>query len=66
MAALRTDKRAWSRIMTAGRRHGIVLAPWMEALDEAVRHANGTVAYPTPKPGRVIIETDHDPLDVVC
>ena len=43
VATLRTDKRAWSRIMTAARRQGIVIAPWLEALEEATRHANGAL-----------------------
>ena len=58
VAALRKKKRAWSRIMTAARRQGIMVAPWIEALDEAIRHANGAATFPTPKPGRVIIATD--------
>lgn len=62
VAPLRTDKRAWSRIMTAARRHGIVLDPWIAALDEAIRHANGRAAYPIPQTGRALIATDHPPL----
>jgi hypothetical protein len=62
VASLRTDKRAWSRVITAARRHGIVLDPWIDALDEAIRHANGAASFPTPTPGRVILATEHDPL----
>jgi hypothetical protein len=50
VAALRTNKRAWSRVMTAARRHGIVLEPWIAALDEAIRHANGHGASLLPPP----------------
>ena len=63
VAALRTDKRAWSRIMTAARKHGIVLEPWMDALDEASRHVNGTATYPVPQTGRALLATDHPPLE---
>jgi hypothetical protein len=62
VATLRTNKRAMARVITAARRHGIALEPWLEALAEAAAHANGTAAYPTPKPGRVIIATDDMPL----
>jgi hypothetical protein len=41
VATLRQNKRAWSRVITAARRQGIVLDPWIDALDEALRHANG-------------------------
>ena len=41
--------------MASWSRHG-----W--ALDEAIRHANGTTAFPIPQTARALIATDHAPL----
>jgi dsDNA-binding SOS-regulon protein len=65
IAAIRTNKRAWSRIMTAARKHGIVLEPWLDALGEAIRHANGQAAYPTPQRGEVLMGKRFDDLDYI-
>jgi hypothetical protein len=62
VADLREKKGAWSRIMTAARRQGIMVEPWIAALDEAIRHANGSIVYPRPQPARELLATDHPPL----
>ena len=57
---LRMDNEAWSRIMTAVRRQGIALEPWL-ALDDAT--AATAQQYPTPQPGRRLIATRSLPMD---
>lgn len=63
IATLRTNKRAWARVVTAARRHGIVLDPWVDALDEASRHVNGhgTALLPPPETLTHLIADDIAP-----
>jgi AAA domain len=63
VADLRAKKGAWSRIMTAARRQGIMVEPWIAALDEAIRHANGAAVFPLPQPGAVLMAQRFAPLD---
>jgi hypothetical protein len=49
--------------MNAARKHGIVLDPWIDALNEAIRHANGQAAFPAPQPGAALMAKHFAPLD---
>lgn len=63
VVALREDKVAWSRILTAARRQHIAVATWVAAMDEAIKHSNGAVAYfPAPTPAAAVLAKVFPPL----
>lgn len=63
VAALRQDKAAWSRVLTAARQQHILVEPWVAALDETIRRSNGAgVQYPTPTTAITLLGKQFPPL----